>query len=206
MSDHVTNGRTVAQIRRWLEIRDHPDHGYKGVETLSCLITDDGEHDLTVTQLRTLLAEHDTYREEARTARTEPAIPGDLPETFLTFIENCITGDERTIKDPDLRPAVLTHAAYNSGWDIYTIWDECQAKRKILANYRTAQSHIQAAQALADLDAQYPTTPPERDERPSDAHLQGRLTGAYHALMAIARLYQDRPGYRQAREGKEPTP
>lgn len=196
---HLAGGREVAAVRNFLQRHDGL------VEANEILAVAEGGT-LTAHALRTLLAEHGAYRSEARTRRPEDPNDGTLPDTFLDFVEACITGDEHSIKDPDLRPSVISHGAYDSGWDVFAIWDECQAKRKILANYRSAVRQLDAARALAELDARYPDTPPERDKRPSDAYLHGRLAGAHHALMAIAQIYRGRPGYRRALEGKEPAP
>lgn len=207
-AEHLANGPVVAHVRRWLQILDDPNGHYGDVKILSTLYGRVGgeERELTVDHIRTLLAEHDAYRSEARPQRREDPDDGMLPDTFLTFVEACITGDEHSIEDPDLRPSVISHGAYDSGWDVFAIWDECQAKRKILANYRSAVRQLEAARGLAELDARYPDTPPERDERPSDDYLHGRLAGAHHALMAIAQAYRGRPGYRRALEGGEPAP
>jgi hypothetical protein len=115
-----------------------------------------------------------------------------LPDALLDFIELCITGSEHSIRSHEPVGAFISRAAYDAGVDLFAVWDDCTSKRKILANYRGAKSRAKAWEAL---HAEDPEDAGNLDE------IRGHLTGAHHALVAVAWTFRDRYGFGRAMRG-----
>lgn len=112
-ADHIANGPEVAIVRHFL------DRHEKAAEDGEILAVTDGGT-LTARALRTLLAEHDAYRNEAYTAQ------GDA-YAARTAAENAdrAPGDNPPAWAYDLLIAVLnyeeTHGSHGDGWTCFGI-------------------------------------------------------------------------------------